>query len=134
MSNVLEKEVEAKLRKMIERHGGLCLKWVCPGWAGVPDRIVLLPGGRVMFVELKRPKGGKVSSLQTWWQKRLTKFGFYACFVFTVQDIEDLERKIKGERPRFTCGECDWFQTPACRFENVAEHTKACARFEPAGE
>ena len=52
----LEKEIEAKLVDVVKRHGGMCLKWVCPGWAGVPDRIVLLPGGKVIFVELKRPK------------------------------------------------------------------------------
>ena len=39
----LEKEIERKLRLMVVKHGGLCLKWVCPGWSGVPDRIVLMP-------------------------------------------------------------------------------------------
>ena len=46
----LERDIERALVGMIKRHDGLCLKWVCPGWAGVPDRIVLLPGGRVLFV------------------------------------------------------------------------------------
>lgn len=72
----LEKDIEQKLRVMVERHGGLCLKWVCPGWAGVPDRIVLLPGGRVVFVELKRPKGGQLSKLQLWWADKLRQLGF----------------------------------------------------------
>jgi len=83
----LEKEIERALRNLVEHHGGLCLKWVCPGWAGVPDRIVLLPGGRVVFVELKRPKGGKVSPLQLWWSDRLARLGF-ACW--TVWDDNDL--------------------------------------------
>lgn len=74
--SVLEKEIESKLRHMVEQHGGMCLKWVCPGWAGVPDRIVLLPGGRIIFVELKRPKGGKVSSRQNWWGRKLFGMGF----------------------------------------------------------
>ena len=51
----LEKEIEKKLIAMVKRHGGLCLKWVCPGWSGVPDRIILLPGARVYFIETKRP-------------------------------------------------------------------------------
>ena len=42
---ILEREIEAKLIGAVNRHGGMCLKWVCPGWAGVPDRIVLMPGG-----------------------------------------------------------------------------------------
>lgn len=46
---------ERKLKKRIEEKGGLCLKWVSPGYTGVPDRIVLLPGGRIFFVEVKRP-------------------------------------------------------------------------------
>lgn len=83
----LEKDIEKKLRKMVDRHGGLCLKWVCPGWAGVPDRIVLLPGGRCVFVELKRPKDGKLSKLQIWWERQLTRLGFYCP---TIWDEEDL--------------------------------------------
>ena len=73
---VLEKEIESKLVKMVKQSGGLCLKFVSPGWAGVPDRIVLLPGGRAVFVELKRPKGGVVSPRQEWWSKKLTSLGF----------------------------------------------------------
>ena len=72
----LEKDIEKKLRKMVELHGGVCLKWVCPGWSGVPDRIVLLPGGKVIFVETKRPKGGTLGQLQKWWAKKLTGLGF----------------------------------------------------------
>ncbi len=70
----LEKDVEQKLRKMIEKHGGHCLKWVCPGWSGVPDRIILLPGARVLFVETKRPKGGKLEKLQDVMNKYLWDF------------------------------------------------------------
>lgn len=72
----LEKDIEAKLVNIVKRHGGLCLKWICPGWAGVPDRIVLLPYGRVIFVELKRPEGGVLSARQKWWAKKLIDLGF----------------------------------------------------------
>lgn len=76
MSTPLEKDIERKLRKKVEAHGGLCLKWACPGWAGVPDRMILLPGGRIIFAELKRPKGGRYSRLQDWWRDTLQALGF----------------------------------------------------------
>lgn len=95
----LEKEIEQKLRKMIEHHGGLCLKWVCPGWLGVPDRICLLPGGRVVFVELKRPDGkGKVGAMQKWWARRLNSLGFLHLFICCEEDIRALELIAKDGR------------------------------------
>ena len=91
----LEKDIEAKLRRAVEKHGGLCLKWVCPGWSGVPDRIILLPKGLLMFVELKRPKGGKVETLQKWWHRKLTGLGFDCWFVFDERGIRTLEMVIE---------------------------------------
>lgn len=85
---MLEKEIEAKLVKIVKNSGGLCLKWVCPGWAGVPDRIVLLPGGTVIFVELKRPSGGVISSRQRWWANKLTMMGFERYYVCTAEDVK----------------------------------------------
>lgn len=87
----LEKDIEKKLRTMVENHGGLCLKWVCPGWSGVPDRIILLPGGRIMFVELKRPKGGKVSPMQQWWARKLRSLGFWVTFLHDAGDLATFE-------------------------------------------
>lgn len=85
----LEKDIEQKLRRLVESRGGWCLKWVCPGWGGVPDRIILLPGARIIFVETKRPRGGKVSKLQEKWREWLTEMGFA---VWTIWDWVDLER------------------------------------------
>lgn len=85
--NRLEKEIETKLRQTVEAAGGLCLKWVCPGWVGVPDRIVLLPGGRIVFVETKRPKGGKLSAMQKWWAKKLIDLGFQYGQVWDETDL-----------------------------------------------
>ena len=93
---VLEKEIEQKLVKMVKRHGGLCLKWVCPGWIGVPDRIVLLPGGRAVFVELKRPKGGKMSPMQKWWAKKLIDLGFSHWCIWDAEDLALFERVELG--------------------------------------
>lgn len=93
----LEKEIEAKLVKVVKRHGGLCLKWVCPGWAGVPDRIVLLPGGKVIFVELKRPKGGVISARQKWWADKLRVLGFDHYYVYNEETLKCTEMLIMVE-------------------------------------
>lgn len=96
----LEKDIEAKLRKLVESHGGRCLKWVCPGWAGVPDRIILLPGAIIYFVETKKPKGGVLSALQKKWRKWLTELGFTYCLVHNDEQLalfkELLTWKIRG--------------------------------------
>ena len=85
----LEKEIETKLREIVKKRGGLCLKWVCPGWAGVPDRIILLPRGRVIFVETKRPKGGRLSTRQEWWQRKLRSLGFADWIIWNECDLEE---------------------------------------------
>lgn len=84
----LEKDIEGRLRRMVEHYGGKCLKFTCPGWRGVPDRIVLLPGGVVIFVEMKRPKGGELSAMQKWWARELIGMG---CHYDQVWDNADLE-------------------------------------------
>ena len=100
-NKTLEKEIERKLKIMVEgRLGGLCLKWVCPGWSGVPDRILLFPGGKVHFAETKRPKGGKVSALQTWWKRRLEGLGFPVWYIYDAGDLRQLEMLLTGENTR----------------------------------
>lgn len=83
----LEKEIEQKLRQRVDALGGWCLKWVCPGWSGVPDRIILLPGARIYFVETKRPKGGVYSALQDKWRDWLTGMGFP---YYRIKDHQEL--------------------------------------------
>lgn len=86
-----EAALEKKLKKRIEDKGGLCLKWVSPGCTGVPDRIVLLPGGRVIFVEVKRPgvKDGRTPR-----QKRvagqLEELGLTVIRMSSMEDIEEV--------------------------------------------
>ena len=58
-----EKEVEQKLVKAVKLAGGFCIKFTSPGFDGVPDRLVLLPKGRMAFIELKAP-GKKPRALQ----------------------------------------------------------------------
>lgn len=95
----LERDVEQGLRRMVEQQGGLCLKWICPGWSGVPDRIILLPGGRIIFVELKRPKGGRTASLQRYWAGKLRALGFEHYWVHNQDDIYALRKRIEEVMP-----------------------------------
>lgn len=92
---VRERKVEQALKRMVEQHGGVCLKWVCPGWAGVPDRIILLPGGRVIFAEVKRPKGGRLSGRQLWWAHKLKALGFEYWTVWDDFDIFAIKQSIE---------------------------------------
>lgn len=87
----LEKSIENVLRKAVEDEGGVCLKWTCPGHRGVPDRMILFPGGIIAFVELKRP-GAKVKAggLQEWWRQRLAEFGFACYEISTAEDAKEL--------------------------------------------
>lgn len=79
---MLEKSVEQFFKNQVKQRcpDALCLKFVSPGFAGVPDRIVLLPGGRVIFAELKRP-GKTPRKLQTYVHGLLRRLGFtvFAC-------------------------------------------------------
>jgi hypothetical protein len=84
-----EKITEEHLRDEVRRLGGRSYKWVSPGCSGVPDRIVILPGGRIFFAELKSE--GKISTkLQKKRQKELRELG---CTVYA--DIDTVERVRK---------------------------------------
>lgn len=95
MTNKLEKDIEKKLIDIVRRHGGLCLKWVCPGWSGVPDRIILRPGARVIFVETKRPRGGRLSELQKWWHERLNSLGFSCWVIWNEKDLQSFKEMLE---------------------------------------
>ena len=95
----LEKDIESKLRRAVEAAGGRCLKWVCPGWVGVPDRIILLPGGRIVFVETKRPKGGVLSPMQKKWAHWLVDLGFDWTVVWSEDELRLFNAiYLKGEK------------------------------------
>ena len=91
----LEKEVEERLRQKVEALGGKCLKFVSPGNGGVPDRLVILPTGLIVFVETKRPKGGKYSALQKYWARVLLNLG---CFYRTAHTFGDVDRLAEDLR------------------------------------
>lgn len=82
-----EKFIEARLKKAIEKRGGMCLKLVSPTMAGLPDRIILAAGGKVVFVEVKAP-GRKPRPLQAYVHRKLEALGFK---VFVVDDLRQIE-------------------------------------------
>ena len=77
---IAERDVEKTLIRQVGKGGGLCLKFISPGWSGAPDRLCLWPGGRVMFAELKRP-GGKMRPLQERRKKQLEELGFEVALI-----------------------------------------------------
>jgi hypothetical protein len=94
----LEKSIENVLREEVERQGGMCLKWTCPGHRGVPDRMILFPGGIIAFVELKR-SGAKVKAggLQEWWREKIQSFGFPCYEISTVEQAKSLVSFLETE-------------------------------------
>lgn len=82
-----ESTIEKWLGEQLKKRNCLWLKWVSPGNAGVPDRILITPGGQVLFVELKA-LGGRVSQRQREQIERLRKHG---CDVFVIYGKWDAE-------------------------------------------
>ena len=72
---MLEKEIEKKFALAVKRAGGIAPKFVSPGYAGMPDRLVLLPDGVIAFAELKAP-GQKPRPLQEARHRLLRRLGF----------------------------------------------------------
>ena len=70
-----EKTIEQKFVAAVKAVGGLALKFTSPGFDGVPDRIVLLHGGKMAFVEVKAP-GEKPRPLQLARHRLLRRLGF----------------------------------------------------------
>ena len=52
---MLERTIELKFVKEVKKAGGIALKLVCPGYIGMPDRLVLMPRGKMFFAEMKAP-------------------------------------------------------------------------------
>lgn len=87
-----EKIIEKKLVDAVQAMGGMALKFVSPGFDGMPDRILLLPGGRIAFVEVKAP-GRKPRPLQLVRHAMLRRLGFQVY----VLDDEAMINKILEE-------------------------------------
>lgn len=89
-----EVNVERHLQRECKRLGGVALKLTARGW---PDRLVVLPGGRVVFVELKRQDGGKFEPLQNLYLTFLGRIGFDARVIRTRAEVDALLRSETHE-------------------------------------
>lgn len=92
---MLESAIERKLVRAARKRGGLALKFVSPGTDGVPDRIVLLPHGKLAFVELKAP-GKVMRPLQVRRKEQLVALGFSVYCVDGVEQIGGILDEIQG--------------------------------------
>lgn len=90
---MLEKDIEKILTTEIKKLGGRAYKFISPGNSGVPDRIVVLPGGKMMFVELKA-KTGSLSVLQSVQVKRLIELGQKVYVVYGLKGLKDFFNEI----------------------------------------
>ena len=81
-----EKQIEQKLVAAVHKSGGLCPKFISPGMAGVPDRLILLPGGHLAFAELKAP-GQQPRPLQQRRIGQLRRLGFRVYIIDNINQI-----------------------------------------------
>ena len=95
---MLEKDIEKYLRQRIESIGGLCLKLTSPSMNGLPDRLVIIPGGRIVFVELKAP-GQKLRPLQVRALRRLYNLKAEAYVIDNKKDIDYFIYNITHNTP-----------------------------------
>lgn len=89
-----EREVESYLGDAVEKIGGKCIKFVPDLMPGMPDRIIVLPGGVLVWCELKKPKGGKLSSLQKLRHKWLRRMGQEVHVVWTKEQADELVAQL----------------------------------------
>ena len=92
-----EKRVEALLVSGVKRMGGLAYKFVSPGNSGVPDRIILMPGGKIYFVELKR-EDGQLTNLQ---KRQINRIQKRDCQVDVLQgmvEVSDCLLRLQAEQ------------------------------------
>jgi len=81
-----EKQLEQQLVSAVKAADGVAVKLVCPGFDGMPDRLLLFPGGRIAFVEVKAP-GQKPRALQVARHGMLRRLGFQ---VFVLDDAAQI--------------------------------------------
>lgn len=95
-----EKDIERRLAQGVKKLGGKAYKFVSPGNVGVPDRLIVLPGGVVLFAELKA-SDGRLSPNQRLQMRELTQMGAH---VFVLWDAEDVDVFLRACRDRYMDG------------------------------
>ncbi|RQN12512.1 VRR-NUC domain-containing protein [Clostridium butyricum] len=88
-----ESKIEKSLKDRVQDMGGIALKFVSPGMAGVPDRIVLIPNGKVVFVELKA-QGKKLRPIQLKRKSQLEYLGFKVYLIDSLQGVDSFVKEV----------------------------------------
>lgn len=96
LADMREKVIEHALVMATRGKGGIAPKFISPGFAGMPDRLVLLPGGRMGFVELKAP-GRKPRPLQLARHRLLRRLGFKVYVIDDTRQIAMVLKEIGGD-------------------------------------
>ena len=91
-----EKEIEQALVKAVKARDGMCPKFTSPGMDGMPDRLVLLPQGRIGFVEVKAP-GKKPRPLQVHRHEELRNLGFQVFVLDRFEQIGEILDEVGKE-------------------------------------
>ena len=93
---MLEKHIEQQFVKSVRTAGGIAPKLTCPGFDGMPDRLALLPGGKIAFVEIKAP-GKKPRPLQKARHRLLRRMGFKVYVLDGIPQIKQILDDIGGD-------------------------------------
>lgn len=91
---MLERTIERYLCRQVELRQGRAYKWASPGLRGVPDRLVILPGGRLLAVEVKAP-GKTPTVLQARIHAELRALGLEVAVVASFSDVDNLFSEMK---------------------------------------
>lgn len=95
----LEREVEQRLVRLAHDAHGVALKFIPDNMRGMPDRLVLLPGGALVWVETKRPREGKLSPVQAYRHKQLRELGQTVAVCSSVGEVDELIASLLPHEP-----------------------------------
>ena len=96
-----EKVIERRLVELVKINNGMCIKLLCDQLMGLPDRMCLFPGHKIIFVELKTT-GRKPKRIQVYVHNKLRALGFRVEVIDTIKGVEDLIKEIENERKQST--------------------------------
>lgn len=88
-----EKLVERRLVELVKANGGMCIKLLCDQLIGLPDRLCLFPGHKIVFVELKTT-GRKPKRIQTFMHNKLRALGFRVEVIDTIEGVNKFVEDI----------------------------------------
>lgn len=91
-----EKVIEAKLVTEVKKTGGMCIKLLCDQFSGLPDRMCLFPGGKIVFVELKST-GKKPRPLQIAVHNKFRALGFRVEVIDTIDGVLNFIKDVEQD-------------------------------------